>query len=464
MRRVAVLGGGIAGLAATYELLKGAAEESLPLEVHLVEREDRLGGTILTERVDGFVIEGGPDCLLAEKPWALELARELGLGGRIVPASVETQGTYILWRGRLHRLPEGFILLAPTSLWPFVISRLLSPLGKLRVALEPLIPRRRDGGDESLADFVSRRLGREVLERIAEPLVAGIHGGAPEVLSLKSTFPKFSELEAKYGSLIRGLREVMRRRRDQGMGTPFVSFRQGMAELVEALEGAIGEGAQIHLSSSAQAVERGGRGFLVHTSTGTFEVEALILATPSYVSARLLQPLKADLARLLEGIPYVSSVTLSLAFAEEEVEELRGHGFVVPRKEGLRLMAVTFSSQKFPGRAPQGKVLLRAFVGGARDEEVVELGDGEILELVLGELEGVLGLKGEPFLWRLFRWPKALAQYRVGHGKLMKEVEGKLRDTPGVFLAGGAYHGIGIGDCVRGGREAARRLLTFLRN
>lgn len=460
MKRIAVVGGGIAGLAAAYYLRQGAARKGIPLEIYLLEKEGRLGGAILTELLDGFLIEGGPDCLLAEKPWALELAQELGIGHRVVDTLRGKEGTYVLWRGRLHLLPEGFVLLAPTSFTSLLRWSLISPWGKLRVALEPFLPRGPQGGDESLADFVSRRLGREVLEKVAEPLVAGIHGGAPEELSLKSTFPRLLELERRHRSLILGLRR--RRKGRSSPRTPFVSFRGGMGELVEALEGAL-EGVEVRRSCEVLGVERGD-GFRLRLRGEDLGADAMILATPSYVSAQLLKSFAPELSGLLERIPYVSSATLSLAYEAEGVAHLlRGYGFVVPRREGRRLMAVTFSSRKFPGRAPDGKVLLRAFVGGARDEGVLELEDREILALVRGELEEILGIRAEPLLWRLYRWPRSLAQYRVGHGELLAEIEAKASEIPGLFLAGAAYRGIGVGDCVRSGREAAQRALDFLR-
>lgn len=459
MKRIAVVGGGIAGLAVAYYLRQGANQEGIPIEIYLLEKEERLGGVILTERVEGFLIEGGPDCLLAEKPWALELAQQIGIGQRVIGTLKGNEGTYVLWRGRLHRLPEGFVLLAPTSFTSLLRWSLISPWGKLRVALEPFLPRGPQGEDESLADFVSRRLGREVLEKVAEPLVAGIHGGAPEELSLRSTFPRLLEMERRHRSLILGLR---RRKGRSGLPSPFVSFRDGMGELVEALEGAL-EGVVVRRRCEVLGVEKGD-GFCLRLRGEGLRADALILATPSYVSAQLLESFSPELSALLERIPYVSSATLSLAYEAEGVAPLlRGYGFVVPRREGRRLMAVTFSSQKFLGRAPEGKVLLRAFVGGARDRGVLELGDRDILALVRRELEEILGIRAEPLLWRLYRWPRALAQYRVGHGELLAGIEAKVSEVPGLFLAGAAYHGIGVGDCVRSGREAAQRALDFLR-
>lgn len=443
---IAVIGGGISGLSACYELERQGFGE-----VCLFERSDRLGGVILTEKVEGFLIEGGPDCLYTQKPWAIELSRELGLGGELIPPREDTKGTYILWRGRLHRLPEGFLLLVPTNYWAFLLSGLLSPWGKARVLLEPLIPPRREERDESLRDFVLRRLGREVLERIAEPLVGGIHGGVPERLSAEAVLPTFREWERRYGSILKGLR---RQRRSGGQGVPFLSFREGMEELVKAISSSLRR-TKVFLGWELKGIEPRGRGLVLHFNRGEVEADAAILAIPSYEASSCLEGMDAPLSRFLSLIKHGPSAVLSLAFRREDVRGMRGHGFVVPRKERMLIKAVSFSSEKFPHRAPEGWVLLRVFFGG---EEVLGWDDRAVLQGALDELSKVLTLRGEPALWRLHRWPRGLAQMDVGHRGLVAEIKKGLVKFPRILLAGSSYDGIGIGDCVRSGREAARAL------
>ena len=461
MKRAVIVGGGIAGLAAAYYLRALSQREGVQLEVVLLEKERRAGGCILTERAEGFVVEGGPDCLYAEKPWGLELCREIGLGDQLVEACHETRGTYILWDGQLHPLPEGFFLLVPTALSPFLRSRLLSWRAKLRVALEPLVPRRKGQGDESLASFVLRRLGREVLEKVAEPLIAGIHAAEPETMSLRATFPRFADLESRYGSLLLGLWKVRRKASpaNRPYKVPFVSLRGGMGEMVEGiLEHLPPE--SMRLGEEVLAVEREGGRYRVRGRGGTWEADYLILATPSHVSSRLLQGLDQWLSETLLMIPYSSTATVSLAYeAQEVLPLLRGHGFVVPRREGRRLMAVTFSSRKFPSRAPEGKVLIRAFIGGAKDEGAVLLDDEELLRLVMTELREILGIRSRPLHHWIFRFPASMAQYRVGHEGRVRALEERIKEHPGLFLTGGAFHGIGISDCCRQGKELAERVL-----
>ena len=463
MKRVVIVGGGIAGLAAAYYLRSLSQREGIRLEVVILERERRAGGCIVTERTEGFVVEGGPDCLYAEKPWGLGLCREIGLGDQLVEARFETRGTYILWNGELHPLPEGLFLLVPTAFLPFLRSRLLSWRAKLRVALEPLIPRRRGQGDESFASFVLRRLGREMLEKVAEPLVAGIHAAEPETLSLRATFPRFADLESRYGSLLLGIWRAKMKTPppNKSYRTPFVSLRGGMGEMVEGLIRHLPPDS-VRLEEEVLAVERKGEKYQVRGRGGRWEADYVILATPSHVSSKLLQGLDERLSETLLMIPYCSTATVSLAYeAREVLPLLRGHGFVVPRREGRRLMAVTFSSRKFPSRAPEGKVLLRAFLGGAKDEGAVLLDDEGLLRLVMAELREILGIRSRPLRHWVFRFPASMAQYRVGHEGKVRALEERLREHPGLFLTGGAFYGIGISDCCRRGKELAERVMDL---
>ncbi len=448
--RVAVIGGGISGLSAAYELSKGGRE------VVLLERSTRPGGVILTEEIRGFLIEGGPDCLYIEKPWAIELARELGLSRELIPPREDRRGTFILWRGRLHRLPDGFLLLVPTDLRSFLRSGLLSPWGKMRAMLEPLVPFKGQGEDESVADFVRRRFGREILERIAEPLLGGIYGGDPERLSAEAVIPRFRELERQGRSLIRTL---MGFSRGKSKLLPFLSFRKGMYQLIQGLLTAL-KANDILLGHEVEAIEPIKGGFALYGASWKVEAERVILAVPSYEASRLLKGLHPDLSGLLSRIRFVSSLTLSMAFQRRDIEGVEGHGFVVPRREGLRIRAVSFSSEKFPARAPEGTVLLRVFLGGAGDEDVLDLSDEEIMELSLRELSTILTIKAPPFLWRLYRWPMRMVHMAVGHKGLVSEIRARAREIPGLYIAGSSYDGIGVGDCVRSGREAARDAMS----
>lgn len=449
---IAVIGGGITGLSACYELERLGFSDIL-----LLEKSDRPGGVILTEKVDGFLIEGGPDCLYASKPWALDLSRELGIAEDLIPPREETKGTYILWKGKLHRLPEGFLLLVPTDYLAFFRSGLLSPLGKLRVLLEPFIPPRKQHRDESLRDFVLRRLGREVLDRIAEPLVGGIHGGIPERLSVEAIVPTFKEMERRHGSLLRGLKKSMK---PKGGAVPFLTFREGMGELVKGVLEAL-KGTKVLLGCGLRGLEPQGGRYRLYTDSGEMEAEAVLLAIPSYEASRALEPWEGTTARLLALINHGSSVVLNLAFERKALEGVKGHGFLVPRKERMRIKAVSFSSEKFPFRAPEGRVLLRVFFG-ADGEDVLQWDDEAILTVALDELSKVLVLKERPILWRLYRWPKGMAQMEVGHRGLVADIRKGLVRYKGLLLAGSSYDGIGIGDCVRSGREAARVLARQL--
>jgi len=449
--RIAIVGGGITGLAAAYELNK---EEGL--EVYLIEKEGRLGGVIISEFIDGFLIEGGPDCLYTEKPWALELAKELGLFPDLVYPIKETRGTYIFWDKKLRKLPEGLLLVVPTDIWSFLWSDLLSPWGKIRALLEVLIPPSRE--EESVKDFILRRFGKEIFERIAEPLIGGIHGGDAENLSLERVLPRFKQLENKYGSVLRGLRKVLPKKRN---GLPFVSFKQGMEELVRGLKGAIKDNIKTVLGKKLIDIEPLNKGFKLILNDGEeIEVEGLILAIPSYEAEKILTGLFPSLKELLLKIPHSSSLVISLAFNKGDIEEIKGHGFLIPKKEGFKISAVSFSSRKFPFRAPENKILLRLFLKG---DELFELDDEKILRLSLKELSRIIKIKSNPILWRLYRWPKRMAQMVVGHRKLVEEIRKEISPLKGLLIAGSSYDGIGIGDCVRSGMEMARILLRQLK-
>ncbi len=463
--RVVVVGGGIAGLAAAHRLVEQAGERGRPLDLAVCEASGRLGGSIRTERTpDGFLIEAGPDSFVSEKPWGLALAERIGLGPRLRRTDDRYRRTYVVRDGRLHPLPEGFLLLAPARLAPLVGSPLFSWGGKLRMALDLVLPRRPADGDESLASFVTRRLGREALERIAEPLVAGIYTAAPERLSLAATMPRFLALEREHRSLILGLRRSAAAREVRGASgarwSLFVTLADGMGELVDALAARLPAGA-VRLGVPAAALERADGRFAVRLADGrALPADGVILAGEAPRMARLVDALDPELGRRLGGIRYASSATVTLAYPRAAIRHpLDGFGFVVPRCEGRAMLACTFSSVKYPARAPGDAALLRVFLGGARGEAVLERDDAALIALAAAEVGALLGIGGPPRLARVARHPASMPQYEVGHLDRVAAIEARLAAWPGLAVAGAAYRGVGIPDCVRSGELAAERVL-----
>jgi oxygen-dependent protoporphyrinogen oxidase len=464
--RLIVVGGGLSGLAAAHRAVELARERGRPLELTLLEGADRLGGTIQTERRDGFLVECGPDSFLSEKPWALALCRRLGVEDRLIGTDDRFRRVFVVLRGRLHPLPDGFQLLAPTRLGPLLASSLFSWPGKLRMACDLLLPR---GGhpDESLGAFVRRRLGREALERVAQPLVAGIYTADPDELSLGATMPRFLEMERRERSVILALWRAARRAPAQHAGTSgarwslFVTFAEGMEELIRLLATRLPPGA-VRLKERVSAVERDGAGWRVTIAGGAAVTgDALILAPEAHQVARLLRYVDPGLAHLLEGIPYASSATVTLAYRRADVRHpLDGFGFVVPQVEHRPVIAGTFSSVKYPGRAPEGHALLRVFIGGALNESVLEAEDAALVGIARAELGDLLGATGAPLFTRVARYPRAMPQYHVGHVVRAEAIELAVARHPGLRLAGGAYRGVGIADCVRSGEEAAEGVLS----
>ena len=477
MRRAVIIGGGISGLSAAYYLCREVARSGDDVEVILIEKEKRFGGCIVTEKVDGFVIEGGPDCFLSEKPWALELCEDLGLGDRLLCTNEENRKVFILSNGRLHQLPEGFMLMIPTSFTPFLKSSLISLPGKVRMAMDLFLPRNRSTEEENLAQFVRRRLGNEALEKIAEPLVAGIHAGTPETMSLRSTFPRFIQLEEEHRSLILGMlaRRRMARRFAQGQTGPkrtmFMALLDGMMELTDKLKARLDEQSLI----SDRKVTRIDRlkdislshnpAYEVHMEGGeTLRAECAILATPAYVTAELLQGLDGTISEALLSIPYASTATISLAYRGAQIDHpLDGFGFVVPRAEKRKIMASTWTSAKFSHRYPHDSVLLRVFVGGAQNENLLEMDDELLIHMVRKELMDIMEIKADPILTRLYRWDKSMPQYTLGHAKKLGHLEKRLLHYPGLYLTGCPYRGIGISDCIHDGKLTAEEALKFLK-
>ncbi len=476
-KRAVVIGGGITGLTACYRLMQQAQADNLPLDVMLLEASDRLGGVIATRHEacpgprsgDSLLLEEGPDCFLATKPWGIELCDELGLNAEFIGTATEHRQSFIVRRGKLVPVPQGFYLMAPGSLWPFVTTRAFSWPGKLRMALDLVLPRRASEDDESLADFVTRRLGREALDRMAQPMVGGIYTADPRHLSMQATMPQFLDMERRHRSLILALRHRQASAQQPGVSGAryglFASFRHGMQTLVDALADHLPAGT-VHLQTPVRSLRRnpGSQRWIVSPQNGpNLEADALCLALTAPQTARLLTGLDPELAAGLRDIPYASSAVVTLACNRADIaHSLNGMGFVVPAVEQRNLIACSFSSIKFAGRAPDGKVLLRAFVGGALQQEQALWPDARLRDAVLQDLRLLLGLTGTPTLCHVSRHPSAMPQYHVGHLARVQHLEAAARRWPGLALAGNAYHGVGVPDCIRSGDEAAHRILSNL--
>ncbi len=522
--RVAVVGGGISGLSAAYRLMELAPQCRLTL----LEAQERLGGVIHTVHQEGYQIELSADNFITTLPWGLDLCRRLGLADQLVQTNPAYRRTFVVHRGRLYPLPEGFLMMAPSRWWPLVVTPLLSPWGKLRAAMEYFLPARRQQADESVAQFARRRFGRQVYERLIEPLVSAVYGADLEKLSLHATLARFRQMELEYGSLIRAMRAMARQHRSgsrqtaaaaadslstrstvqpqrelssqqRGMGgqtdsdlpgatgtrslnhwTPsagspesgarysmFVTLRDGLGRLVAALAQRLPPDA-IRLQTPVETVRRlpdgGWQLLLGGASAGaTLQCDGLILALPAYVSARLLRPVDPELAQLLTEIPYTGTAIVAMAFEQSQVgHPLDGMGAVIPAIEKSPLLAISFSNRKYPHRAPMGKVLLRTFLGGAKHPELLDLEDRDLRQLVLAELRRLLRIQGQPCLELVARWPASMPQYPIGHKDRLAQIRRLVDRWPGLALAGNAYQGIGLPDCIHGGQQAAEAVLRQL--
>ena len=460
--RLAVIGAGFTGLAAALR----ARERAPQIDTVVLEAAGRPGGGVFTETADGFRVESGADSFITEKPWALALCERLGLTDRLIRTRPGERRTMVLHGGRLHPLPEGFLLLAPTQLWTLALSPLFTWAGKARMALDLVRPRRRGGGDESLASFVRRRLGEEALERVADALVGGIYTADPERLSLAATMPRFLEMERTHRSVIRGLRATATPGEAGAAGARyglFASHRDGMGALVADLAARLPAGV-LRLGTAVQALELDGASWRVRCADGeAIEADAVVLAVPAHRAAELLRGVDPALAAELDAIRYASSAAVSLGFRGADVAgRLAGYGFVVPYSEGRDVIACTFSSRKYEHRAPEGHELLRAYVGGARRPDVVERSDEALVTGVRLELQDILGIDAEPVLVRVHRHERAMPQYDVGHLDRVADLEARARRLPALQLAGSAYRGVGIPDCIHSGELAVDDLVETL--
>ncbi len=475
MKRIAIIGGGISGLSAAYYLERGR-RSGAQLQYTLFEANPRLGGVMWSERVDGCLIEAGPDSFLSEKPAAAVLCRDLGIENQLMGSNDKHRKTYILVKGRLVPMPDGLMFMVPTKLMPTLTTPLFSAGTKLRMARELFARPMRRAEDESAAAFVERHFGREVVDRLADPLLSGVYGGDASRLSVRAVLPRFLEMEAKYGSLSRAMLAAMRKRPasqhssrlNPGMGgnsarTLFTSMRDGMQQLVDAVVAQL-DPASLRTGTGVRALGREQEQWMVLSDGSAQRFDHAIIATPAYVAAGLLRSLNPRLSSLLGGIRYSSSVTVALGYDAGQFDAYingappDGFGFLVPRSEGRRLLACTFVHNKFPHRAPPDRFLLRVFLGGATGEGVLDLSDEAILRTVREDLHSILGLTTEPRFTRIYRWKQAMAQYEVGHLERVEEIERLCAEIPGLSLIGNAYHGIGVPDCIRTGMDAAKKI------
>ena len=462
-RRIAIVGGGITGLSAAHRVVELSRARELPVDVVLFEASARIGGVISSLDRDRFVLEEGPDSILSEKPAAVRLAERIGLKDRLIGTSDEYRRSFVVRRGRLEPTPDGFYLLAPTRMMPLAASRIFSIPGKMRMALDLVIPRRKATGDESVADFVLRRLGREALDRMAQPMIGGIYGADPANLSIQATFPRFHTMEAEHGSVIRAMISAGRKRNTASASgarySLFVTFDKGLQVLSDALCRLLPPGA-VRLRCGVTGLQpRPEGGWALATTTGGELFDAVVLAHHAPDAATLVRPFDAELARRLSSITYGMAATVSLAFREEDVPHpMDGFGFVVPAIEGLSIVGCTFGHRKYRGRAPAGYALLRAFwADAARD-----LTDKEIVGRTRQDLSKLLSIRVAPLFEHVARWDDSMPRYAVGHLDLVASIEQLVAGHNGLALAGNGYRGIGVPDCIQSGEAAAEGLIGRL--
>ena len=466
MKRIAIIGAGISGLSAAYQLEK-ARTAGAAIEYTLFESSGRLGGSISSERVDGCVVEAGPDSFLTEKPWAAMLCEELGLGDQIIGSNDAERKTYIVVHGKLIAMPDGLMFMVPTKLVPTALSPLFSWGTKIRMARELMHPPRPMHGDETVGELVERHFGAEVVDRLADPLLSGVYGGDANKLSARAVLPRFVEMEEKYGSLSRAMLAAHKKMAAMAKTQParplFSSLKDGMQQMVDAVAARL-QRESIRLRTRVRGVYPHNGGWRLATElAGDSYYDAVVLATPANVAGALLEPIDAGLANDLLGVTYSSSVTVALGYYMDQLRHLPpGFGYLVPRSEGTRMLACTFVHNKFPHRTPPDKGLLRCFLGGARDEAVLALSDEDLLAQVREELKKIIKLNANPIFARVHRWRGAMAQYESGHIARVERIEKRVADIQQLAIAGNAFHGIGVPDCIRSGQQAADKLLGTL--
>ncbi len=462
MKRRAIIGGGISGLSAAFTL-EEKRQSGEPVEYVLYESSPRLGGVLVTDRVDGCLVEAGPDSFLTEKPWAADLCRKIGLGDQLIGSNDPERKTYIVARGKLVVMPDGLMFMVPTKIMPTVLSPLFSWRTKVRMAAEWFHPPHKASSDETVAEMVERHYGSEMVDLLADPLLSGVYGGEASQLSVRAVLPRFADMEAKHGSLGRAMLAA-RRKMGAAANVParplFTSLKAGMQQMVDALVARLDANA-LKTSSPVLSVIPQDCGWTLSAGYQSDHFDAVIIATPTHTAAAVLQDADQDLARDLSEIKYSSSVTVTLGYDEKVRRSLPpGFGFLVPRSAGHRMLAATFVHNKFPHRAPENRAIVRCFLGGARDERILESSEEEILAIVRRELRQIISLDADPLFARVYKWKSAMAQYAVGHLERLQRIELRRQKLPGLALAGNGYNGIGVPDCVRSGAEAATKILA----
>jgi oxygen-dependent protoporphyrinogen oxidase len=478
--RVAIIGGGISGLSAAYHLEKQRAA-GVPLEYTLFESAGRLGGSMYSERIDGCVVEAGPDSFLSEKPAASVLANDLGISDQLIGSNDAQRKTYILVKNQLIEMPDGLMFMVPTKIIPTALSPLFSWGTKIRMGMELLHPPRPMTTDETVAEMVERHFGAEVVDRLADPLLSGVYGGSAAQLSARAVLQRFVEMEEKYGSLSRAMLASRKKMMAASKGAHtaarplFTSMKDGMQQMVDAIVERL-DLKSVRLNTSVQSIARRDGAWHLATDSGTNSADsrqdsgaerfnAVIFCTPARVAGQLLDGVNQELSADLQAIPYSSSVTMTMGYNMSDLAKLPpGFGFLVPRSEGRRMLACTFVHCKFPHRAPADKGLLRCFLGGAGDEAVLALPDEEITSIVRRDLREIIGLEAEPRFVRIYRWRSAMAQYTRGHLDRVARIERNVAQIPGLALAGNAFRGIGVPDCIRMGAEAATAMAKLAPN
>ncbi|HJN09772.1 MAG TPA: protoporphyrinogen oxidase [Pirellulaceae bacterium] len=465
-QRVAVIGGGITGLAAAHRLV----ELQPNVAVTLFEAAPRLGGVLETVHRDGYLVEAGADNWITNVPWATDLCNRIGFANQLVETNSTHRGAFVVRRGKLRKIPPGFIVMAPSRIWPVITTQILSPWGKLRLACESFVSKRTEEDDESLASFVTRRLGRETYDRLVQPLIGGIYTGDPELLSLRSTMRRFQDMEREHGSLTRAIRSQNKDRSTAIDGgarySMFMAPRDGLSSLIDAIAARL-QADSVRLCSTVTQLFRSGSHWSVQTTNNAAAAEpfnAVILAASARGTARLLSELDSQLADELGAIPHASCSIVSLGYRRDQITHpLDGFGFVVPRIEKRRILSASFSSVKYPGRAPDGHVLVRVFVGGAFQPELAALPDDALQQIATTDLRDLLGIRGEPRLVEISRRPSAMPQYYVGHEARVDRIEGLMDQHPGLQLAGNAFNGVGMPHCIHSGQQAAERALAEMK-
>lgn len=456
MRRIAIVGGGIAGLSAAF-YLERARRNGVQLEWTLFEKSDRLGGVIKTEICDGFVLEAGPDSFLTAKPEGAQFCNDLRIADQLICSNDATRKTYVLVQGKLVEIPPGLEFMVPTRIWSITTSPLFSFGAKLRMGGEWFTRARNSDQDESVGDFVRRHFGEEMMERVAEPLLAGVYGGNADEMSVRAVMPRFADMERTSGSLVRATLKSRRRRSTTALQPLFTSLKGGMQEIVDAAAASL-PAERIRLERRVDAVQPCNDDWQITAASQTEKFQAVLLALPAISAAGLLRQFHPALIENLRQIRYSSSASVVLGYQSADLPP--GHGFLIPRSEHRKMMACTFVHRKFPYRAPEGAALLRCFFSSSRLPELLNHTDGELLQAARSELKEILGLAAEPCLQRVFRWESALPQYSVGHLDRVAEMERVLAEIPGVHIIGNSFHGVGIPDCIRSGREAAEGLIS----